>query len=180
MAQSYRDIYGRHLHLAAILCLGAVAACLGGMAFGTARVELFQATAAVADRSEGAKTAAFQAALKVVLVRVTGRRTADEDPAYAPLVNNAARYVQQYRTAPDGKLWVAFDGAAIERWLTQNGQPLWGRERPSTLVWLSVQNGSQPGVVLSADDTSDLKEAIDAAAAVRGVPLVWPSAAAAA
>ena len=113
-------------------------------------------------------------------MRVTGRRAADEDPAFAPLFNSAPRYVQQYRTAPDSKLWVAFDGAAIERWLTQNGQPSWGRERPTTLVWLSVQDGSQPGAVLSADDMSELKAAIDAAAEVRGVPLVWPSATAAA
>jgi len=26
--------------------------------------------------------------------------------------------------------------------LTQNGQPFWGRDRPSTFVWLSVQNGA--------------------------------------
>jgi hypothetical protein len=75
---------------------------------------------------------------------------------------------------------VAFDGSAIERWLTQNGQPLWGRERPSTFVWLSVQNGATAGAVLSADDTSELKQAIDDAAAIRGIPLVWPTAAVAA
>ncbi len=85
--------------------------------------------------------------MQIVLVRVTGRRTADEDPALAPLITNARRYVQQYRAAPDNKLWVAFDGAAIERWLTQNGQPLWGHERPSTVVWLAVQTGAQSGTV---------------------------------
>ena len=35
--------------------------------------------------------------MKTVLVRVTGRRSADEDPALAPLIGNARRYVQQYR-----------------------------------------------------------------------------------
>ena len=69
---------------------------------------------------------------------------------------------------------MAFDGPAIESWLTQNGQPLWGHERPTTLVLLGVQSGAQSGVV-TTDETSDLKSAIDAAAAVRGVPLVWPS-----
>lgn len=178
MAHTNRAIFVRYLRLAAILCLSG--AFVAESAFGLTRVELYQATAPVSDRSEAAHTAAFQAALKVVLVRVTGRRTADEDPVFAPLVNNARRYVQQYRSAPDNQLWVAFDGSAIERWLTQNGQPLWGRERPSTFVWLSVQNGSTAGAVLSADDTSELKQAIDDAAAVRGIPLVWPTAAVAA
>jgi len=48
----------------------------------------------------------------------------EDDPALAPLVGNARRYVQQYRGAPDGQVWVSFDGPAIERWLTQNDQPL--------------------------------------------------------
>jgi len=130
----------------------------------------------MADRSEATQTAAFQASMRSVLVRVTGRRSAEDDPALAPLVGNARRYVQQFRATPDGQLWVSFDGPAIERWLTQNGQPLWGHERPTTFVWLTVQTGPQSGTVITADATSDLKSAIDAAAASRGVPLLWPSA----
>ncbi|HEY3654106.1 MAG TPA: DUF2066 domain-containing protein [Steroidobacteraceae bacterium] len=179
MAHIHRDIYVRYLRLAAILCLSAAAACLADSAFGLTRIEVYQATAPVSDRSDAAQTAAFKAALKIVLIRVTGRRTADEEAVFAPLVNNARRYVQQYRSAPDDQLWVAFDGSAIERWLTQNGQPLWGRDRPSTFVWLSVQAGAQAVKVLTADDTSELKGAIDAAAAMRGIPLIWPNAAAA-
>jgi hypothetical protein len=176
MALNYRAIYEFYWRLAAILALSAAAACFADTAFGMTRIEVFQATVPLPDRSEAAQTAAFQAALKVVLIRATGRRTADEESAFAPLVNTARRYVQQYRSAPDNQLWVAFDGAAIERWLTQNGQPLWSRDRPSTFVWLSVQNAGQAAAALTVDDASELKLAIDAAAAVRGVPLIWPSA----
>ncbi len=152
--------------------------CIAGFGLGAAavaltRAEMYQATAPVADRSEAAQSAAFQNAMKTVLIRVTGRRNADEDPALNPLVANARRYVQQYRAAPDSQLWVTFDGPAIERWLTQNGQPLWGHERPTTLVLLGVQSGG----VVTAEETSDLKSIIVAAAAARGVPLVWPSSA---
>jgi uncharacterized protein len=155
------------------LCLAGL--WLGETACGVTRAEMYQATAPVADRSEAAQTAAFQNAMKTVLIRVTGRRNADEDPALSALVSNARRYVQQYRAAPDNQLWVSFDGPAIERWLTQNGQPLWGHERPTTLVLLGVQSSAQGGNVLTTDDTSDLKLAIDAAAVARGLPLVWPS-----
>jgi hypothetical protein len=115
--------------------------------------------------------------MKVVLIRVTGRLSAGEDPGLGPLLGSARRYVQQCRSAADQQLWVAFDGPAIERWLTQNGQPLWGHERPTTFVWLSAQTGPQSGTVITADDTSELKTAVDAAAILRGVPLLWPSAA---
>jgi uncharacterized protein len=149
---------------------------MGPAAHALTRAELYQASVPVADRSEAAQTAAFQSALSVVLIRVTGRRSADGDPALAPLVNNARRYVQQYRGAGDGQLRVSFDGSAIERWLTQNGQPLWGPERPTTFIWLTSQAGPQQGSVITAADTSELKTEIDAAAALRGVPILWPSA----
>jgi uncharacterized protein len=155
------------------ICLAALS--LGEGAAAITRAEMYQATAPLADRSDAAYTAAFQDAMKSVLIRVTGRRNADEDPALSSLVSNARRYVLQYRAAPDAQVWVAFDGSAIERWLTQNGQPLWGHERPTTLVLLGVQTGAQSGSVLTTDDSSDLKVAISAAAAARGLPLMWPS-----
>ena len=160
-----------------LLCLILSGICAFDAAFGLTREELYQATVPLTDRSDAVLSAAFQSALKVVLVRVTGRRNADVDPAFAPLVGNSRRYVQQYRGAADNQLWVAFDGAALERWLTQNGQPLWGHERPSTLVLLGIQSGPQAATVVTAEDTSELKQAIDAAAIVRGLPLIWPAAA---
>ena len=165
----------RYLRSTAILCLTLAAAGITDTALGLTRIEVYHATVPLADRSEAAQTAAFEAALKIVLIRVTGRRAAAEEAVFAPLYGNARRYVQQYRAAADSQEWVAFDGAAIERWLTQNDQPLWGRDRPSTFVWVSVQTGTQNGAVLTADDTSELKLAIDVAAAQRGIPLIWPT-----
>jgi uncharacterized protein len=176
MAQYLRRISGRHLRPAAILWLCVAGLGFGGTAVSLTRAEMYQAAAPVSDRSEAAQTVAFQNAMRTVLIRVTGRRSADEDPNLSQLVANARRYVQQYRAIPDSQLWVAFDGPAIERWLTQNGQPLWGHERPTTFVWLTAQTGPQTGTIITADDTSDLKTAIDAEATLRGVPLLWPSA----
>jgi hypothetical protein len=169
----------RYLRPAAILCLIAGAGGLADTALALTRVEVYQVTVPLTDRSEAAQSAAFETALKIVLIRVTGRRSAGEEAAFAPLYGNARRYVQQYRAAADSKEWVAFDGAAIERWLTQNGQPLWGRDRPSTFVWVSVQTGTENAGVLTAEDTSELKQAIDTAAAERGIPLIWPTTASA-
>jgi hypothetical protein len=186
MRQYFERFSLRHLRYSAVLCL---CAAICGPAQALTRTELYQATAPVSDRSEAAQTAAFQYGMRIVLVRVTGNRGADEDAALAPLVSNARRYVQQYRAAADGQLWMAFDGAAIERWLTQNGQPVWGRERPATFIWLAAQtgtpsgapsstpSGTPSGVIITAEDTSELKAALDAAAAQRGLPIIWPSAA---
>lgn len=177
MSQYLSSFFNRLLRPTVILSLCFTALCAASTAIALTRADLYQTMVPAADRSEAAQTAAFQNALKIVLVRLTGRHSADEDAALAPLVSNARRYVQQFRAAGDGQLWVAFDGAAVERWLTQNGQPVWGRERPTTVVLLAVQTGAQSGTVVTASDTSDLKQSIDAQAAYRGLPLQWPSAA---
>lgn len=177
MSKYFTACSARNWHRAAVICLAAAALFGAPASRALTRAELYQATVPFAERCETAPPAAFQAAMKIVLVRVTGRRSAEEDPALVPLLGNAHRYVQQCRAAADKQLWVAFDGPAIERWLTQNGQPLWGHERPTTFVWLSAQTAPQTGIVITGDDTSDLKLAIDAAAVARGVPLQWPGAA---
>jgi uncharacterized protein len=175
MPQYFKDFSGRYLRPVLILCLSLAALASSNAAQALTRAELYQATVPFADRCETAPTSAYQAGMKIVLIRVTGRLSAGEDPALGALLGNARRYVQQCRSAADQQLWVAFDGPAIERWLTQNGQPLWGHERPATFVWLSAQTGPQSGTVITADDTSELKTAIDAAAVLRGLPLLWPS-----
>jgi hypothetical protein len=118
-------------------------------AFG-ASTDLYQATVPISDRSEQSQTVAFQAALKVVLSRITGQRSGDQDAALAPLLANARQYVQQYRPAADNQMAVVFDGPAIERWLSKNGRPVWGQERPATFVVLAVQTPA-PGAILTAD-----------------------------
>lgn len=119
MSQYFRVFSARILRPAAILCLGLAALCLGDAALALTRAELYQATVPVAESCESAQPAAFQTALRIVLVRVTGRTSAQDDPALSPLMDNARRYVQQCRRAAGNQLWVAFDGPAIERWLTQ-------------------------------------------------------------
>ncbi len=161
------------------LCVLALAGalCLPGASRALTRADLYQATVPLTERSEAGQAAAFEAALRIVLIKVTGRRAVDQDPAFAPLLSSARRYVQQYRAASDNQLTVSFDGAALDRWISQNNQPLWGGERPATFVWLAVQTGPQTGSVITVEDPSPIKSEINAAAALRGVPLIWPTAA---
>jgi hypothetical protein len=156
-------------------CLAGLLASGGAPAVAAVRNDLYQATAPLADRSDAALTAAFQTALRNVLVKVTGRRSAATDPALAALIGEARRYVQQYHPAQDGQIAVGFDATAIERWLAQAGQPIWGRERPVTFVWLGVQSGVQGGGVVTREESSELKSALDAEAVARGIQLLWPT-----
>ena len=108
--------------------------------------------------------AGFAEAMRIVLVRLTGRRAAATDPALAPLVRDARRYVQIVRPATGSSApRITLDAAAIERSLLALEQPLWARERPLVL-----------GVIATAPagaDAAATRTALENAALERGLPL---------
>lgn len=107
---------------------------------------------------------AYREAMRIVLLRLTGRRAATTDAALQPLVESAERYVQIFQPATtDASARVTLDDLAVERALDELGEPVWPRERPVVL-----------GVILSAPigaDPSEVREALVRSALERGLPL---------
>jgi hypothetical protein len=135
--------------------------------------------AAEVDAGAG-QARAFGDALQRVLVKMTGSRDATADGLGDP-----AALVQQYRTLPDGRLWISFDPAALRRALDATNQPIWGEERPATLVWLAVDAGrgqreivaAEPppgGMTGGADSLGEARDALVDAGRDRGLPLLLP------
>lgn len=157
--------------LGALLLSGAVMA---------AEVErIYEAEIPVAGQQNDARRQAMRAGLAEVLVRVTGNSAVVQDSAFADLLGNASRYVQQYRyrAAPSAGapllLWMSFDANAINQALRSRGQPIWGSARPLLLVWLAVDGGS-PGRRLVGATQSAEYPGLEAAANRRGVPVRLP------
>ncbi len=107
---------------------------------------------------------AYREAMRVVLLRLTGRRAAMNDAALQRLVESAERYVQIFQPATaDAPAKVTLDDLAVERALDELGEPVWPRERPVVL-----------GVILSAPagaDPTEVREALVRSALERGLPL---------
>jgi uncharacterized protein len=127
---------------------------------------------------EGGREEGFRAALSEVLVRVTGRRDAHTRPEVQALLKDAASLAQQFRQPAPNRFWAAFDGAALERELAALGQPVWGAERPSTLLWIAVDAGGGSRFVIASQEEFEAEAEIRAqaleAASRRGIPLVFP------
>jgi hypothetical protein len=111
-------------------------------------------------------------ALKQVVVRLTGRRAAAQDPVLSSLYSDALRLAGTYRSVPPGQVAVGFDAAALDTALLAAGQRLWGRERPATLVVVVPQRASAP-TLMGADVA--LRREVEQVARERGLPLVWPT-----
>jgi len=140
------------------------------------------------DRGESnAQNAAYRAALTEVLIRVTGSTAVVESEQMATFFPNPAQFVSRYRPGPDGTLIVSLERDAIERVLRQAGAPVWGTDRPLTLVWLAVDWGLGEREIVGADDPERLpgdarsidrnqllRERIQDVAGRRGIPVAFP------
>lgn len=147
---------------------------------------LHEAEVTVTDQSPAAQTQGMQAALRAVLVKLTGDRGAAARGEAAALVRNAPNLVQQFKyrseqVPADGdgtlqdqlRLWVRFDATALERAMREAGLPLWGSQRPATLLWLGVESGGERSLVGGAG-APGVAAALQRQAERRGLPLVLP------
>ncbi len=150
---------------------------------------LYEAETAVADKSAAARNEALGRLLMTVATKVSGQRDLGGNAALTEAAGQPAAYVQQfrYRTLEAGAaegggaaetgsglvLWARFDARAVEDLLTRAGLAVWGRIRPSVLVWLAAERGDERELV-GADDAGPLVSVLEQTSAQRGVPLVLP------
>ncbi len=90
-------------------------------------------------------------AMGQLLTRVTGRRDAAFEPALGGMLENAREFLEQIGTLDRDNLIVRFNASNVESALVRLEQPVWGAERPLTLVWLGVDAGLGQRELLSAE-----------------------------
>jgi hypothetical protein len=155
---------------------------------------LYAASVPVANQSSAARTKALRAALAAVVVKVTGSPPAASAPALTDFLTHPERPLQQYRyehvkpivlpgpnrsKAPGRRpqpalhLWAKFDGKLVNQALQNAGLPIWGHERPLTLVWLAKQD-KEARTILSADTDTPLERLLKRRAKKRGMAIVLP------
>jgi hypothetical protein len=147
--------------------------------------DLFTVQLPVADQTTGLRLESFSQAFRQVVVKVSGSDDALRSPAFERPIESSARYVKQFRyinrSLPEGDepdagrlyLRIDFDQQLIESLLRENNFPVWGRERPSSLLVISYDVNENIKLV-SEDSTPDLIEALDQAASIHAVPVLFP------
>lgn len=139
---------------------------------------LFSAAVPVSDRSAGELARGASSALAQVMVKLTGARTSPGNPALKPLFARASKLMLSYAYEPsaDGRgllLRADFDEQVLAGEFIDRGIAIWGKERPDTLVWLVVDDGTERRIA-GGDEPGQLGETLLARAAARGVPLMLP------
>ena len=125
-------------------------------------------------------------AMGELLIRLTGQLDAPTNPALLDLVRDAGRYVVQRGNPDRENLLIVFDPVGMQQALTARNQPLWGEERPLTLLWVAIDGGPGERGILAASaspvQSSEsveavalaLREELLAVAIQRGLPISLP------
>jgi len=147
--------------------------CLPARAFAVNVTGLYQARVQVPDQSSQAREDALGTALGRVLTRLSGSSA----QGLSATVSNIDAYVQQYQYETDSsgqlELVADFSPPAVKRLLRNNGQLVWGDERPATLVWLAVQDNGQRRIV-SRSSQGSFVQALRKQAHRQGLPMALP------
>lgn len=149
---------------------------------------LYQASVPVASRDdERVRQQAFTTAMRQVIVKLSGRTDALEQPDIRRALGSAQNYVEAwaYRAmpvavapgeagadAPGIALEVVFFESQLQELLDSAGIALWPRNRPDTLLWVVEQDVNGRRSLLAAD--SPVHARLQALAAERAMPLIVP------
>jgi len=148
---------------------------------------LYEAEVVVQNQSQSERDRAMGIALVQVVQKVSGRSNVQSLPGIADALSHPERFVQQYlyrgineaqypipNADPNSQLaWFRFDEQAVNHLLRNNNVPVWGHTRPSTLVWLAIEENGQR-YILGSDSQEQLKDLLLYDAKRQGMALVLP------
>lgn len=135
----------------------------------------------VQAQGDAERRRAYREALSAVIVKVTGEERWLQSSTAERALRDAQSYVQQvsYRnttTAGQAKtlISITFDKELVDSMLLAGGMPVWDRNRPSILLWLSVQGVDGQRELLASDSDHPALVAVREFARQRGVPILLP------
>ena len=121
-----------------------------------------------------------------LLTRITGRRDAANAPELAPLIASASTHATSRTRVDRERDSVGFNAAAVASELTRANWPVWGAERPLTLLWIAVDFGDGQRALMGATEATDewspqltelmkqIRAELEAVASERGLPIAYP------
>ncbi len=153
-------------------------------AVGSVELErLYETEVVVKSEQQQNRVVAIKKALKTVLTRVLAGDKVFQDPGVRKLLDNASQYTLEYQYSlvsnniehnDETRLMrVLFDEQALVKVLLTAQVGLWNEIRPSTLLWLVVEDeGKQK--MFDAELMPEIDYALTKATREKGLPILYP------
>ncbi len=137
---------------------------------------LDEADIVVTSRARSERQAALKTALSAVFVKNSGLPSVLEHPLVKAQINKPEVLLTQYGYSEvDNELILKanFDHKRIISTLRQAELPVWGRQRPLTLLWLSIEDEGERNILSDASEL-DTRSQIDLDSSNKGIPVILP------
>jgi len=142
---------------------------------------LYDQEIAVQSQGNDERLRAYREGLSAVVLKITGAQRWLSNSAVERALRDAQSYVQEVsyssRTVqgqPTNMISIRFDQSLVDGMLRDAGIPVWDRNRPSILLWLTVQNPDGSREMIGSDSDHPVVDIIRAFATERGVPILIP------
>ncbi|WP_406663472.1 DUF2066 domain-containing protein [Gallaecimonas sp. GXIMD1310] len=137
---------------------------------------LYRAQVAVSSQNSSDRLAAIKTAMAQTLIKVTGMEKAPQSQALADIMADPEPFLLSYRyeQAADGlQLYALFDSKPLKNAIWQQGMPVWGEDRPTTLFWIASDDNGHRDIISDASMPT-LAKAVTDEGKRRALPLLLP------
>ena len=131
----------------------------------------------VPNASQTEREKALPKALGQALVKMSGNPGVMTLPEVQNSMTKLNTLIQSYSYSNRTNqliLQVTFDKKGLNTILQKAGQAAWSADRPTTLVWMNIRNGSDFNVLSNTSDAA-LSQVLQKDANLRGIPIVLPA-----
>lgn len=150
--------------------------------------DLYVASVPVESQDTSILSSSFRVALEKVLMKMSGSRASLENRQIQKSLSRASRFVQQYAfvenvsydaNAPIGPanspyyLKVSFLEKALLTLFAKSNEAIWGRNRPSVIVWAVYEKRGRRKIV-SAGERNPIVSEAGKSASQWGLPIFFP------
>ncbi|WP_434951692.1 DUF2066 domain-containing protein [Shewanella sp. HL-SH4] len=138
--------------------------------------KLDQADIIVDSRANSARSAALKQALASVFLKNSGSPSVVMHPTVKAQIDNPEALLIQYgysQADSDLLLTASFDHQRVISTLRQADLPVWGAQRPLTLLWVTIADANDT-VILSDSSESALRSDLIAESNNKGIPVLLP------
>ncbi|UAL42056.1 DUF2066 domain-containing protein [Shewanella inventionis] len=138
--------------------------------------KLEEADIAVSSRANDVKDNALKEALAAVFLKNSGSPSVVLNPLIKAQINEPEVILTQYGYfEQNGELMLkaSFDHQRVVAKLREAGLPVWGSQRPLTLMWITIDENSEPTILADAS-LSDIRNDLTQESANKGIPVMLP------
>ena len=142
---------------------------------------LYQVQVPVSDQSNKNQWGAMLKGFQEVLVRKSGSRQVLVAEESRQAFRKVKAYVQRFQYLPNPNQDAAepfvikldFEPRLVDELIQEAGMPIWGSDRPITILWLAAEENFDRKV-LKDDALNPLTELLKTDAVRRGIPIIFP------